>query len=297
MLEFPKNCTLTQEQVYKWIKFNDCIEDIYDGDGVIFGSTVYDYIWRWFDEMLVWNKFDSLTEYLEKNSLYIYNINVFHPSPMDLLEYLKNKWNIISVCRLRMNYSFDIRVQFNNPFGRDYYVDILIADDSDMANMPFRTNLSLIGSMRQGFTIVGQDVASKWVMDEYKKDYKLYDAREVTAVIQKISKNILSREVTFFTRSQTFHRVSVSMFHKLEKKKYSFQWNLKGIQIIGILNRDGKECSICKDKLAYESVILSCQHEYHIACITKWSEACRRQHKKCSCPLCREEYEYFYCML
>ena len=47
------------------------------------------------------------------------------------------------------------------------------------------------------------------------------------------------------------------------------------------------QCTICLDENITHTRTLNCNHRYHITCLDKWAEECRRKNYNISCPMCR----------
>jgi hypothetical protein len=287
---------------FKFAKFIECVLVLQSFDFVIYGSAIYEYIWRCAAAGLPWKRYSSLKRIVETKDISIQNINARYigagaPPQKEVIDHFQRGAHVVeSFFQFKMGNVCEFIVAFDNPYSeRAFDVAIEISGGHMDHLWPYDDLISLIALDRNNFVIYKETEAVKKFLEETLGiKIESFDDPQMWGIIPKIGAKIAANETMIrLADAHLFTAYGTERVRSLLRKGYTVNWASSGVQIT--MPRAAcatDKCSICLEQAsAQESmmegiVTLHCGHQYHLSCMSTWLKA--RPEPKCA--LCRAPF-------
>lgn len=294
--------------MFAFSKFVEVITVLQNNNLGIFGSSIYEYIFRCSSKCLQWKKYESLKKIVaEKGMISIKGINSIADVANE--DDVQDKLDIIflSICR-----SFRSKIVIMKKFNTQEY---LLEFDSPFGGKSLKFGVEIsAATIIDSIPIAGDGSSNEELMSSlvlYDDTFSIF--RKSSSYIKALNKmfkieNInLSDPQTWglMTKIGTMIESNTSTLHIEEKGFVSGSHRIKlfrtkGYNVLAFycgseISIPSKKledmCSICRETDSDErgTVQFKCAHQYHLYCILPWFRA--QGDDNVQCPLCKRRYE------
>lgn len=285
--------------LFKFSKLVECITVLQSFGFIIYGSCVYEYIWRCASACLPWRKFSSLRTIVKEKKIQIKNINAFFrgldsPTAYDIIEYFRRIAHVEEwLFHYRLTNFSEFFLTFDNPTSTESFIIGIELANSALQHMWACDDLmSLIALDKNKFILFKEiPIIKNFLQDTLGIAFIDFEDPQVWGVIQNIGACIVANETVVISVDSDFYaRSTTNRIRALLDKGYKVTWKHKNMYIYLPCTEMEEKCAICLDvenhTRKYSGIVtLPCQHSYHLWCILQVAIQDVR------CPLCRAIFD------
>jgi hypothetical protein len=301
MLFVTKDNVRDPSMPFKFTKFVECVEVLQSFDFVIYGSAVYEYIYRCAAYCLPWRKYTSLLALIEsKDIITIQNINAFYKGSnpaiaADVVHFFKKLGGVYEYpLRLKQTNFAEIIVSFENPFDSEPVEFPIELSGPSESVWPCDDLTSLIALEKETFVLFRDAPATRRLIEATFPLVKVQSFKDpqVWGLIHNIGSKILQNQTAVqIARSELYLNAGIRRVYALVAKGYRVSLLHNNVTVEIPSAEIAEKCSICLDtsnscRVPQGIVTLPCKHQHHLSCLSKWAW----QATEAKCPLCRAPF-------
>ncbi len=291
-----------QNTRFKFVKLCEVITILQSFDFCVYGSCVYEYIWRSAAACLPWKRYTTLEAIVQTKPVRINNINGYYrglgsQSSKELVAFFKRIANVSEYPFQVKHCNFsEMSLSFFNPFD-DCSYEVRIELASNSPNMPWICDdlITQTGFYKNEFILTKQSSQVKHLLETsfVLKNVDFSDV-QTFGILCKIGNMISANSTIISTTNHDSHLgMAIGRIRALVNKGYRVIWRHSNLYIQIPKENVDEKCSVCMAVNCADPmsgvVTLPCRHMYHLKCLSTW---CRYgQGNAPTCPLCRGSFD------